>query len=46
MVAGMCCCRRATRLSPSEMLTILILFQQPSYRTFKDDTHMLVDPEA
>ncbi len=27
--------RRATRLSPSEMLTILILFQQSGYRTCK-----------
>ena len=28
--------RRATRLSPSELMTILILFQQSGYRTFKD----------
>ena len=27
--------RRATRLSPSEIMTILILFQQSGYRTFK-----------
>lgn len=27
--------RRATRLSPSEMMTIVILFQQSGYRTFK-----------
>lgn len=27
--------QRATRLSPSEMMTILILFQQSDYRTFK-----------
>ena len=27
--------RRATRLSPSELMTILILFQQSGYRTFK-----------
>ena len=27
--------RRATRLHPAEILTILILFQQPGYRTFK-----------
>jgi hypothetical protein len=27
--------RRATRLSPSEIMTIVILFQQPDYRTFK-----------
>jgi hypothetical protein len=28
--------RRATRLSPSELMTILILFQSSGYRTFKD----------
>jgi hypothetical protein len=28
--------RRATRLSPSELMTILILFQSAGYRTFKD----------
>jgi hypothetical protein len=27
--------RRATRLSPSELMTLLILFQQSGYRTFK-----------
>lgn len=27
--------RRATRLSPSEIMTLLILFQQSGYRTFK-----------
>src|SRR5579859_6914452 len=27
--------RRATRLSPSEIMTILILFQPSGYRTFK-----------
>jgi hypothetical protein len=27
--------KRATRLSPSELMTILILFQQSGYRTFK-----------
>ena len=27
--------RRATRLSPSELMTIVILFQQSGYRTFK-----------
>ena len=27
--------RRATRLHPAEILTILILFQQSGYRTFK-----------
>jgi hypothetical protein len=27
--------RRATRLHPSEIMTILILFQQSGYRTFK-----------
>src|SRR5690242_19498291 len=27
--------RRATRLSPSEIMTIMILFQQSGYRTFK-----------
>ena len=27
--------KRATRLSPSEIMTILILFQQSGYRTFK-----------
>lgn len=27
--------RRATQLSPSEIMTILILFQQSGYRTFK-----------
>jgi hypothetical protein len=27
--------RRATRLSPSELMSILILFQQSGYRTFK-----------
>src|SRR5712691_9463550 len=26
---------RATQMDPSEMMTILILFQQPHYRTFK-----------
>jgi transposase len=30
------CRRRATRLSPSELMTILILFQSSGYRTFKD----------
>ncbi|MGZ3638327.1 MAG: IS982 family transposase [Ktedonobacterales bacterium] len=29
------CRRRATRLHPSEIITILILFQQSGYRTFK-----------
>lgn len=33
--AGKRCRRRATRLSPSELMTILILFQQSGYRTFK-----------
>jgi hypothetical protein len=28
--------RRATRLSPSEVMTILILFRQSGYRTIKD----------
>ena len=27
--------RRATRLHPSEIMTIVILFQQSGYRTFK-----------
>jgi len=27
--------KRATRLSPSEIMTLLILFQQSGYRTFK-----------
>lgn len=33
--SGKCRRRRATRLHPTEILTILILFQQSGYRTFK-----------
>src|SRR5262249_6752877 len=35
VAAGQLRRRRATRLHPSEILTILILFQQSGYRTFK-----------
>jgi hypothetical protein len=35
LAAGQCRRRRATRLHPSEILTILVLFQQSGYRTFK-----------
>lgn len=35
LASGQCRRRRATRLHPSEILTILVLFQQSGYRTFK-----------
>jgi hypothetical protein len=35
LASGRCHRRRATRLSPSEIMTIVILFQQSGYRTFK-----------
>jgi hypothetical protein len=35
LASGQCQRRRATRLHPAEILTILILFQQSGYRTFK-----------
>jgi hypothetical protein len=35
LAAGRCQRRRATRLHPSEIMTIVILFQQSGYRTFK-----------
>jgi Transposase DDE domain len=35
LASGQCRRRRATRLHPAEILTILILFQQSGYRTFK-----------
>ena len=37
--------RRATRLSPSEIMTILILFQQSGYRTFKGFYTQYVQPQ-
>ncbi|HEX5441717.1 MAG TPA: IS982 family transposase [Ktedonobacterales bacterium] len=35
LASGKRCRRRATRLHPSELMTIAILFQQSHYRTFK-----------
>ena len=35
LASGQCRRRRATRLHPSEIMTIVILFQQSGYRTFK-----------
>ena len=35
LASGQRCRRRATRLHPSEIMTIVILFQQSGYRTFK-----------
>ena len=37
--------RRATRLRPSELMTILLLFQQSSERTFKGFSTQYAQPQ-
>ena len=45
LASGRCPRRRATRLHPSEIMTIVILFQESGYRTFKGFYTQYVQPQ-